>query len=144
MKLTLDSSVIIAALRKQEPTHPQCKSLLQQVKEGKHLCFESAIVLVEVTAAIRRRTGSRELARQVRENLLRLDCLIFLELTEFRMKSAARIAERVPMRGMDSIVVQVAEEKDCVLVTLDKELAERAAEVVLVEEVEKILTGEGV
>jgi len=144
MRLTLDSSVIIAALRKQEPMHPQCRFLLQQVKEGKHLCFESAIVLVEVTAAIRRRTGSRELARQVKENLLRLDSLIFLELTEFRMRSAARIAERVPMKGMDSIIVQVAEEKDCILVTLDKELSERAAEVVLVKEVEKILSEKGV
>jgi len=139
MKLTLDSSVIIAALRKQEPMHEQCKSLLEQVKEGKHVAFESAIVLVEVTAAIRRRTGSRRLARGVRENLLRLDTLIFLELTESRMNSAARIAERVPLKGMDCIIAQIAEEKDSVLVTLDREFAERAAQIVSVEEVGKIL-----
>lgn len=35
MDLTLDSSVIIAALRKQEPLHEECKALLQQVKGRK-------------------------------------------------------------------------------------------------------------
>ncbi len=139
MKLTLDSSVIIAALRKQEPMHHQCRLLLQQVKEGKYMALESAIVLVEVTAAIRRRTGSRRLARQVRENLLQLDFLFFLELTESRMNSAARIGERVSLKGMDAIIAQVAEEEDSVLVTLDREFAEKVAEIVSVEEVEKLL-----
>jgi len=50
MDLTLDSSVIIAALRKQETMHSDCKALLQQVKEGKHRALESVIVPVEVAA----------------------------------------------------------------------------------------------
>ena len=119
--------------------HHQCRLLLQQVKEGKYMALESAIVLVEVTAAIRRRTGSRRLARQVRENLLQLDFLFFLELTESRMNSAARIGERVSLKGMDAIIAQVAEEEDSVLVTLDREFAEKVAEIVSVEEVEKLL-----
>jgi len=103
------------------------------------MALESAIVLVEVTAAIRRRTGSRRLARQVRENLLQLDFLFFLELTESRMNSAARIGERVSLKGMDAIIAQVAEEEDSVLVTLDREFAEKVAGIVSVEEVEKLL-----
>ncbi len=139
MKLTLDSSVIIAALRKQEVLHEPCLLLLQQISEGKHIALESAIVLVEVTAAIRRRTGSRRLAREITENLVQLDFLFFLELTEFRMFSAAKIAERFSLKGMDAIIAQIAEEKGSVLVTLDKEFAKKVTGLVSVEEVERVL-----
>ena len=139
MKLTLDSSVIIAALRKQEVLHKPCLLLLQQVSEGKHTALESDIVLVEVTAAIRRRTGSRKLAREVRENLVQLDFLFFLEVTESRMFSATKIAERFSLKGMDAIIAQIAQEKDSVLVTLDKEFAKKVTKLVSVEEIEKVL-----
>jgi predicted nucleic acid-binding protein len=135
MNLTLDSSVIVAALREQEPMHHACQALLSQVKNGVHMSFESATVLVEVTAAIRRRTGSEELARQVRKNLRELPFLFFLELTESRMNLAARIAEKSPLKGMDAIIAQIAEEKDSVLVTLDDEFAKRVKEIVKVEDV---------
>ena len=139
MNLTLDSSVILAALREQEPMHHACQALLAQVKDGVHNAFESAIVLVEVTAAIRRRTGSKELARKVREILRELPFLFFLELTESRMNLAARIAEKSCLKGMDAIIAQIAEEKDSVLVTLDDEFATRAKEIVKVEDVEALL-----
>jgi predicted nucleic acid-binding protein len=139
MDLTLDSCVIVAALREQEAMHKECKALLQQVKEGRHRAFESMIVPVEITAAIRRRTDSKRLARQARENLLRLDCFIILALTESRMNSAARIAERISLKGMDAIIAQVSEERGSVLVTLDEEFAERAQQAVTVKDVKTIL-----
>lgn len=139
MYLTLDSSVIVAALREQEPMHHACQALLAQVKDGAHTAFESAIVLVEVTAAIRRRTGSEELAREVRENLRELPSLFFLELTESRTNLAARIAEKSPLKGMDAIIAQIAEEKDSVLVTLDDVFAKRVKEIVKVEDVGALL-----
>lgn len=139
MDLTLDSSVIIAALRKQEAMHEECKALLQQVKDGRHRALESMIVPVEVTAAIRRRTGSEELAKQVRENLLQLDSLFLLKLTKSRMNRAARIAEKVPLKGMDTIIAQIAEERGSILVTLDEEFAERAEKAVIVKDIGTLL-----
>lgn len=139
MNLTLDSSTIVASLREQEPLHKECKALLQQVKDGKHIAFESVIVPVEVTAAIRRRTGSEKLARQVRENLLQLNSLLLFELTESRMNFAARIAERVSLKGMDAIIAQIAEERGSILVTLDGEFAGRVKEVLAVKDVETLL-----
>ncbi len=59
-RITIDSSVIIAALREQEPKHKECKSLLQKVKNGDYIAIEPYIVLIEVTAAIKRRTGSNK------------------------------------------------------------------------------------
>lgn len=139
MNLTLDSSIIVAALREQEPLHKECKALLQQVKDGKHEAFESVIVPVEVAAAIRRRTDSEMFARQARENLLKLGSFLFFELTESRMNSAARIAEQVSLKGMDAIIAQIAEEKGSILVTLDGEFTGRVKEILAVKDIEILL-----
>lgn len=139
MNLTIDSSVIIAALRRQETKHEACKALLAQLNDEEHRAFESVIVPVEVAAAIRRRTSSEELARQVWENLLRLPSLFLVELTRPRMESAARIAEKTGLRGMDAIIVQVAAENEATLVTLDEEMADKGKEIITVEEVETLL-----
>ncbi|HDL84957.1 MAG TPA: PIN domain-containing protein [Candidatus Acetothermia bacterium] len=139
MNLTIDSSVIIAALRRQEAKHKTCKTLLAQLKDGEHRAFESVIVPVEVAAAIRRRTGSEELARQVCENLLRLPSLFLIELTQQRMEAAAKIAEKTGLRGMDAIIVQAAEETEATLVTLDEEMANKGKEIITVKEIEMLL-----
>ena len=139
MNVTIDSSVIVASLREQEPAHGKSRAFLRQVIEGKHTAHESAIVVVEVTAAIRRRTGSSELARKVRQNLLKLPSFIFHELTESRMNSAARIGEQVSLRGMDSIIAQISQEKESPLVTLDKEFAKKAKQIVTVKDVDRFL-----
>lgn len=140
MNLTLDSSVIVASLRKQEKRHKECKTLLEQLKNGEHTAYESGIVLVEVTAAIRRRTGSKDLAMRVKNDLLELNFLNFLELTELRMKRSAEIASRIGVRGMDAIVIQIAEETGSVLVTLDEEMMKAAKEIVTVKEIQRLLT----
>ncbi|MGC8931648.1 MAG: hypothetical protein ACP5K6_08995 [Dictyoglomus sp.] len=62
--LTLDSSIIIAALREQEEKHDICFGVLEKVKNGEYIAIEPYIVLVEVTAAIRRRTGSKNLLKR--------------------------------------------------------------------------------
>ena len=125
MNFTIDSSVIVASLREQEGTHQKPKAFIAQVIEGEHTAYESVIVPVEVTAAIRRRTDSRKLARQVKQNLLNLDSLIFCELSKSRMESAAKIAGKVGLRGMDAIITQIAQERDTSLVTLDKDFRTR-------------------
>lgn len=112
MNFTIDSSVIVASLREQEKAHDESRAFLTQIVEGEHTAYEPAIVLVEVTAAIRRRTGSTELARKVKQNLLELQSFVFYELNAFRMSSAAQIAEQISLKGMDAIVVQIAKEKE--------------------------------
>ena len=114
MNLTVDSSVIVASLRKQERRHKECKTLLEQIKNGRHTVYESGIVLVEVSAAIRRRTGSKDLAIRAKDDLLKLSFLNFLELTELRMKRSAEIASRIGVRGM-SVAVNLAPARRLVL-----------------------------
>ena len=75
MNICLDSSVIVAALRKQEVHHEAAKKLLKCVKDGEHVAIEPCTVLIEIVAAIKRRTGSTELAKRVNNDFLAIERL---------------------------------------------------------------------
>ena len=91
--LTLDSSVIVAALREHEEKHEVCKRLLERVKNGEFIALESYTVLVEVVAAIKRRTGSEHLAERVKSGLENIDNINFLDLISIRADDAADISK---------------------------------------------------
>ncbi len=50
----------IMSVKETEEKHGVCKELLENVKNGKYIGVEPFTVLVEVVAAIRRRTGNEE------------------------------------------------------------------------------------
>jgi predicted nucleic acid-binding protein len=139
MQVTIDSSVIVASLKKDEERHKICRRIMEKVKNGDFIAIESYIVLVEVVAAIKRRTGSAELAEKIRGALEAMDTIYFLELTKSRATEAAEIAEQTGVRGMDAIIVQAARENGTALITLDREMAERVKDVVKVAEPETLL-----
>ena len=137
--LTLDSSVIVAALREQEEKHEICKRLLERVKNGEFIALESYTVLVEVVAAIKRRTGSEHLAERVKSGLENIDSINFLDLISIRANDAADIAKETGVRGMDAIVIQVAKEFGSPLVSLDMEMTERSRFVVDIIDIEDVM-----
>ncbi|TYT23347.1 type II toxin-antitoxin system VapC family toxin [Dictyoglomus thermophilum] len=137
--LTLDSSIIIAALREQEEKHNICLEVLEKIKNGEYIAIEPYTVLIEVTAAIRRRTGSKKLAEKVRFYLRDIDSIHFLELESYRAEEASRVAEELSVRGMDAVVIQIAKEFNSVLLTLDNEMAEKAKGFVYVGRIEEFL-----
>jgi predicted nucleic acid-binding protein len=126
MNICLDSSVIVTALRKQENRHLAAKDVLRKVKDGSHIAIEPYTVLIEVTAALKRRTGSKELALRVRDDLLAINTINFMELGAESAADAAEIAAEIGIRGMDAVVIQVAKEFNIPLVTLDQEMLEKA------------------
>nr|WP_321498099.1 type II toxin-antitoxin system VapC family toxin [uncultured Methanolobus sp.] len=130
MHLCIDSSVIVAALRRQEKNHSSALELLRKIKDQEHVAIEPYTVLVEITAAIRRRTGSKELATRVKNDLIALGSFRFVDLDTVSSSSAAEIAADIGVRGMDAIVIQVAKEFGIPLVTLDVEIIEKAKGIV--------------
>ena len=92
------------------------------------IALEPYIVLVEVVSAIRRRTGSEDLADRVRKDLERMDTIYFLDLTKQRAENASNIAKKSGIRGMDAIVAQIAEENNSTLVSLDTEMLTKVKE----------------
>jgi len=140
MMLTLDSSIIIAALREQEEKHKQCIRLLEKIKNAEYFVVEPYTVLIEVVAAIRRRTGSEQLAERVKKDLQRIDSIYFLELESERANEASDIAKKSGMRGMDAIVVQIANEFNAPLVSLDNDMIAKAKGIVKVKYVDKLVS----
>lgn len=136
-RLTIDSSVIVAAIRKSEGMHEKCKKLFQKVAAGDYEAIEPYTVLVEVAAAVKRRTGSTELAERAKNDLLSMRGISFEELVKYRAEEAGQIAAQSGLRGMDAVVVQIAKENKCSLVTLDDAMAEKAKEIIPIEMVEK-------
>lgn len=137
--ITLDSSVIVAALREQEEKYEACKKLLERVKNGEFAALEPYTVLVEVVAAIKWRTKSESLAERVKNDLENIDTIKFLDLISSRANSAAEIAKETGVRGMDAIVIQIAKEFNASLVSLDEEMSKRAELVVKIVNIDDVV-----
>ena len=86
-------------------------------------------VFVEVVAAIRRRTGSEELANEVevevKEELLKIENVSFVILDQRAAEDAADLAIQKGVRGMDALVMQTAKEYETELVTFDDEMMKK-------------------
>jgi len=137
-RITIDSSVIVAALLDREKKHNECRNLLEKVKNGEYIAIEPYIVLVEIVAAIKRRTGSSYLAERVKEDLCDINSIVFLDIVSTRAHQAADIAKEIGVRGMDAIVIQAAKEFNAPLVSLDREMLERSKSIIVIRDVEEL------
>ena len=93
--------------------------------KGKNFVIMPISILVEVVAAIKRRTGSEELAVAIKKELINTDNVSFVILDDAAME-AADIAAKIGLRGMDAIVVQVAKEFNAELISFDEEMMKKA------------------
>lgn len=124
-KVTIDSSVVIASLLKNESRHKEALNIWQKVLTGRQIAIMPYSVLIEVVAAIRRRTGSEELAMQIKDELMSTDSISFVILDSEAAEHAADIASKTGVRGMDAIVIQVAEEYETELISFDNEMVKK-------------------
>jgi predicted nucleic acid-binding protein len=125
-KLTIDSSVIIASLLEDEPRHGEALRIWESVIAGRDVAVMPYSVFVEVAAAIRRRTGSEELAREVKSEMLDIENVSFVVLDQKAAEEAADLAIRTGVRGMDALVIQVAQEFETELITFDDEMMKKS------------------
>jgi predicted nucleic acid-binding protein len=128
-KLTIDSSVIIASLLEKEPRHQEALKIWESILSGESIAIMPHSVLVEVVAAIRRRTGSKDLACEVRKEILEIENLSFVVLDQKAALEASDLAIRTGVRGMDALVIQVVREFETELITFDEEMIQKAGKV---------------
>lgn len=125
-KITVDSSVIISSLLKNESRHKEAFAIWENVLTGNSYAIMPFSILVEVVAAIRRRTGDEDLAIEIKKELINIPNISFVILDDKAAKKAADIAAKTGLRGMDALVVQVAKEFDSDLISFDDEMIKKA------------------
>jgi predicted nucleic acid-binding protein len=121
-RLTVDSSVIVSSLLKVEQRHKEALKIWNDVLSGKTTAIMPYSVFVEVVAAVRRRTGSEELAREVGKQLLRIETVFFVAVDDNAARDAAELAVKTAVRGMDALVLQVAQDFGTELISFDEEM----------------------
>jgi len=89
-----------------------------------------SLLLIEVTASIRRLTGSAKLARRVLLELQEAELIELYPLTATRSEAAADLGAVIGVRGADAVYLALARELDETLVTLDRQQLERGRGVV--------------
>lgn len=128
-KVTIDSSVIIASLLENEQRHKEALKIWHNVLTGKSMAVMPYSVLVEVVAAIKRRTGLEKLARSIKQELLSIETVSFVVLDDSAAAEAADLAIKTGVRGMDALVIQVAKEFGTELISFDNEMIKKAKKV---------------
>jgi len=139
LAVTLDSSVIVAALRNQEEKHEQCRRLLEAVEEAQIIAIQPYSVLSEVTNAVKRRTRSQRLAERVKQVLQSINTMNFVESEARRTEMVSDMAMRTDMGIMDAVVVQIAFEFGTTLISLDEEMIKKAKSIVRTKTVDEFL-----
>ena len=121
-RITLDSSVIVSSLLEKEPRHKEAFEIWTTVVSGKYFAIMPYSVFVEVVTAVRRRTGSEKLAREVKLKLLNIETISFVVLDDKSANQAADLAAKTGVRCMDALLIQVAKEFGTELISFDEEM----------------------
>jgi predicted nucleic acid-binding protein len=123
---TVDSSVLVASLLSHDRSHREAPAVLKQILDGEVRAVRPCSVLVEVVAAIRRRTSSGKDALKVEAKLLTFGGILFLDSTRQTARDAARLAAAIGLRGMDALVVQTPIEHQTKLISFDEEMLRKS------------------
>ena len=138
MKFVIDSSVFVAAFREEEPYSKEALQILQLLEDRSLSAIIPVSVIIEVVAAVFRRTQNNRLARQIGEKILSFPEISLVDFSAFRMAHYLDIAMQSGLAGMDVIIVGTAKEFQVPLITFDKEIIDRAKNIAEVWDIRQI------
>ncbi len=127
---TIDASVWISSFDPLDPSHLSSRELTLFLRDSDIPVFVPNLVFVEITGAIRRRTGSQGEAEIFAESVRGSSNLAALPLDEIIEQQASRLAAEQALRGADAVYAAVAFHYECTLISLDNEHLTRLVGVV--------------
>jgi predicted nucleic acid-binding protein len=125
--LVVDGSVWVSRYLPAEETHDASREWLESYFRAGGQLVEPMLLLVELAAAISRRTGDADVAMETAERLTRLRSIRFVSVDQRLGVMATRIAADRRLRGADAIYAAVARRLGIPLLTWDREQLERAS-----------------
>lgn len=120
--LTVDSSVIISYLLKDETFSDIAKVIRGKILEHKIQCIQPSITLLEISSAINRRTNNHKLVNNFIKEINSLTHFKSIELNKRRLMDSIGLSLKFGLKSLDSIFVQVATEFNTEFITFDKEI----------------------
>ena len=121
----IDASVYVSLANAADRHHERCLEWFESSLHVAEPLAAPGLLLVEVTAAIRRLTGISKLARLVTSDIQEIGRLELYPLTAARSEAAADLAATVGVRGADAVYLALAKELGETLVTLDRQQLDR-------------------
>jgi predicted nucleic acid-binding protein len=117
--LTLDSNVMIAALKRDESQSSSCAALLEKVPD-RFMLSEPSIIYEEVCGTLARRVG-RAAADEARKQLDRMiNSDLLAQCDKLFCISAYQLCLEYQLYAIDALYLQTALNHSAVLVSLDK------------------------
>ena len=133
MKLVLDASVAVAAVRPNEPHHLRARARVGAVLTGRDELIVPALFPIEVTSALARRAAwpQPQIAAYIARLLARPCRLVTLGVKNAH--ASANLAAATRLRAADAVYVWLASKEGVVLVSSDEEVLQRGATVCQVQ-----------
>ncbi|MGB9741073.1 MAG: type II toxin-antitoxin system VapC family toxin [Candidatus Bathyarchaeia archaeon] len=118
--LTLDSNVLIAALKEDEPYSEKCMRILNNVPDS-FILAEPSIIYQEVCGTLARKVGT-EIAEHASKQLdLIIHPRLLTQCTKAFCISAYPLCAEYNIYAIDALYLKVSIDKNAVLVSLDRD-----------------------
>ena len=128
--IVVDASLWVARLIAQDAFHDLSRRWLDAQRSQGVQFVAPTLLLVEVAAAISRRTGDSGQAQLAAEALENLPDLRLVEMDQSVVQTAVRAGADLGVRGADALYIAIAQELTLPLATLDADQSERGSRVV--------------
>jgi predicted nucleic acid-binding protein len=130
--MVVDASVVVSHLVPHDVHHAASRAwLIRHISDG-GIVVAPALLLPEIAGAVARRTGMARLARRAVAGVLRLPALRLVSMDAELARTAADLAGRLRLRGVDAVYIAAAANSGLPLITWDAEQQRRAARVIQV------------
>ena len=126
----VDASVWVSWLNPQDSNHEASNTWITQFIATNGIFVAPTLLLIEVAAALSRRTGQAILARTTVENIRALSGLRLVPIDSSLVQAAIVIASDRRLRAGDTLYVAVAHLLGIPLVSWDKEQLQRASSII--------------
>ncbi|MGH2355344.1 MAG: type II toxin-antitoxin system VapC family toxin [Chloroflexota bacterium] len=127
----VDASVWVSRYVTADVNHAASHAWLYQHLSTGSVIIAPALLLVEVSGAIARRTGDIQRTRQITLRLRQLPGVRWVSITTQVRDHAADLASRLRLRGADAIYVALADRLKIPLITWDSEQLTRATPLII-------------
>ena len=124
--MVTDASFWVAIFVEGDAHYTEACECLERALELQQAFHAPALALAEVGGAIARKTGDRQAAEMAVQYLVSQPWIALHHGSEPLSRGAARVAVECMLRGADATYVALAEHVGVPLITLDKEVYQRA------------------